>query len=116
MTRNSTKARRICVDTHAWFNLLGRKCLTCHVCSRTIELLKEPQGWRADHIKRHAEGGGETAENLWPICLDCDTGTDGKAADDTRAVAKGKRMADKHDGVKVKRPWPKRQNQWGWGR
>lgn len=103
MKRNSEKARRICVDTHAWFNLLGRKCMSCHVCGGTIELLStKPNGWRADHIQRHAEGGKETAENIWPICLDCDTGTDGKAADDTRAVAHGKRMANRHDGVKIR--------------
>jgi hypothetical protein len=117
MTRNSTRARRICVDTHAWFNLLGRKCLTCHVCGSTIDLVAtKPHEWRADHIRRHAEGGEETAENLWPICIGCDTGSDGKAADDTRAVAKGKRVADKADGVRVKKPWPKRQNAWGWNR
>lgn len=40
MNRNSTKARRICVDTHAWFNPLGRKCLTCHVCKGVIGEIK----------------------------------------------------------------------------
>ncbi len=114
MKRDSAKCRRICVDTHAWFNLLGRKCLSCHKCGRAIELLKEPNGWRADHIKRKAEGGDDTPENLWPICLDCDTGTDGKAAEDTRVVAKGKRISDKHDGIRQqKKPFPKRVNQWG---
>lgn len=117
--RNSARARRICVDTHAWFNLLGRKCLTCHACGSPIDLHKTPNGWRADHIKRHAEGGREVAENLWPICLACDTGPGGKAAEDTKAVAKGKRIADKSDGVRrKKRAFPKRpkDQQWGWGR
>lgn len=103
MARNSNKARRTCVDTHAWFNLLGRKCLTCHVCGCTIELLStRPDKWRADHSRRHAEGGKETADNLWPICIDCDTGPDGKAAQDTKTIAHGKRMADRHDGVKIR--------------
>lgn len=115
--RNSTKARRICVDTHVWFNLLGRKCLTCHVCKGTIEIWCKPWAWRADHIKRHAEGGQETAENLWPICTGCDAGKDGKAAEDTRTVAKGKRIADKADGVRrTKRPFPRRVDPWGKGR
>ena len=100
MTRNSTKARRICVDTHAWFNNLGRKCLTCHVCKGTIDLVAtKPDQWRADHVIRHAEGGKETASNLFPICITCDTGTEGKAAEDTRTVAKGKRNADRHFGI-----------------
>lgn len=115
--RNSAKARRTCVDTHAWFNLLGRKCLTCHVCKGTIEIWRAPESWRADHIKRHAEGGQETADNLWPICLPCDTGKDGKAAEDTRVVAKGKRIKDKADGVRrTNRPFPKRVDPWGKGR
>lgn len=103
MNRNSAKARRICVDTHAWFNLLGRKCLTCHVCGSTIDLIAtKPSDWRADHIVRHAEGGKEVTENLWPICIDCDAGKNGKAAEDTKAVAHGKRMSNRHDGVKLR--------------
>lgn len=104
--RDSAKARRICVEAHHWHNLLGRKCLTCHVCKRAIDLHKEPTAWRADHIRRHAEGGEDTAENLWPICLECDCGTEGKAADDTRTVAKGKRIQDKADGVRRKSSFP----------
>ncbi|CAB4146666.1 hypothetical protein UFOVP1157_42 [uncultured Caudovirales phage] len=101
--RNSAKDRRTCIDTHAWFNLLGRKCLTCHVCNCTIDLIAtKPSDWRADHIQRHAEGGKGTGDNLWPICIDCDTGPDGKAAQDTKTIAHGKRMADRHDGVKIR--------------
>jgi|CXWL01.1.fsa_nt_gi hypothetical protein len=115
--RNSTKARRTCVDTHAWFNMLGRKCMTCHVCNGTIDLVKSPTNWRADHIHRHAEGGTDDAANIFPICLSCDTGPDGKAADDTRTVAKGKRIADKHDGIrKTRRPFPRRPKHLQWGR
>lgn len=104
--RNSTEARRICVDTHSWLNLLGRLCMTCHVCGGTIDLVHKKPKWRADHIRRHAEGGKETADNIWPICIDCDTGPDGKAAQDTKAVAHGKRMSERHYGIKER----------GWGR
>jgi hypothetical protein len=106
--RNSEKARRICVDTHAWVNLLGRLCMTCHVCGTTIDLVHKKPKWRADHIKRHAEGGKETPDNLWPICIDCDAGEGGKAADDTKTVAHGKRMSDRHLGIKQSRGWGRR--------
>lgn len=100
--RDSVKARRICVDTHSYIGPLGRKYMDCHVCKLPIDLVNtKPSDWRADHIKRHAEGGGDTPDNLWPICIDCDAGADGKAAEDTKAVAKGKRMGNRHDGVKV---------------
>jgi hypothetical protein len=103
MKRNSAKDRRTCVDTHSWYNLLGRKCLTCHVCNGTIELVAtKPAHWRADHIQRHAEGGQGTADNIWPICIGCDAGPDGKAAQDTKTIAHGKRMSDRHDGVKIR--------------
>jgi hypothetical protein len=117
MKRDSAKARRICVDTHHWHNLLGRKCLTCHVCKGVIDLVKDTTRWRADHIRRHAENGEESAENLWPICLDCDTGPDGKAAEDTRVVAKGKRISGRHDGIKrTKRKMQNRPKSHQWGR
>lgn len=105
--RDSPRARRVCVDAHSYFNPAGRKVMDCHVCKAVIDLVKDkPDTWRADHIKRHAEGGEDTAENLWPICIDCDTGPDGKAAQDTRIVAHGKRMSDRHYGIKQR----------GWGR
>lgn len=106
MTRNSTKARRICFETHQWIGPLGRLYLTCHMCKSMIDPVR--QDWRADHIRRHAEGGEDTADNLWPICLPCDAGTDGKAAKDTAAVAHGKRAADRHYGVKRPGGWQKR--------
>ena len=34
--------------------------------------------------------------------IDCDTGPDGKAAQDTKTIAHGKRMANRHDGVKIR--------------
>jgi hypothetical protein len=98
MTRNSTKARRICFEAHKIQGLFTPWLLMCHRCKLMIDPVREK--WRADHIIRHAEGGKETAENLWPICLTCDTGTEGKAAEDTRTVAKGKRNADRHFGIR----------------
>lgn len=99
--RNSTRARRICFDTHVWRNH-GRPMLTCHVCKCWIDVLKDPSGWIADHIKRFAEGGEDTPENLFPICLDCNKE---KSAEDTSDIAHGKRASNKHYGIERKRPW-----------
>ena len=101
MNRNSARARRICFDTHAKRDDMS-VYLVCHCCGVFLRLPKDANRWRADHIRRHAEGGTDEADNLWPICLPCDTGKEGKAATDTREVAKGKRVAAKHYGTAEK--------------
>lgn len=102
--RNSTRARRICFDAHKRQDAMGIH-LICHHCKGRIDVVRRPNDWRADHIKRFAEGGEDTPENLWPICLNCDGGAGGKAAKDTKEVAKGKRVRDKTFGIKKsKRP------------
>jgi hypothetical protein len=97
--RNSVKARRICFDTHRREDQMGIY-LTCHWCGGRIRPAIE--SWRADHSERHAEGGAESAENLWPIHTRCDSGPEGKAARDTREVAKGKRVMEKHFHIREK--------------
>lgn len=94
-TRDSTKCRRICFDTHKKQDERGIYMI-CHVGKCRIEPAKD--GWRADHIRRWAEGGEDTPENLWPICRKCD---EVKAPEDTSEVAKGKRVAESVYGVKV---------------
>jgi hypothetical protein len=89
--RDSVKARRICYMAHRWQNTIGRWRLTCHVCKNSIDPIRRTD-WRADHIRRWAEGGEDTPENLWPICTYCDVTE--KAPQDTREVAKGKRVRD----------------------
>lgn len=109
-TRNSQKARSTCLETHGKQDRVGTY-LVCHICGG---ILRPQLGdkWRADHIRRHAEGGTESADNLWPICLPCDTGEDGKAARDTREVAKGKRISAKHFGLEKKRGFRKAPSGW----
>lgn len=105
--RNSTRARRICWNTHKTVHVgTGEQVMICWKCRCYVDPVRDP--WRADHIIRHAEGGLETADNLRPICLPCDTGPDGKAAKDTREIAKAKRIAEKHFGVRERgrRPMP----------
>ena len=97
--RDSTKARRICFDAHRFTGPLGRPVMKCHYCDSLIDPIRDQ--WRADHIRRHAEGGEDTAENLWPIHLTCDV--QHKAPNDTREVAKGKRASNKHFGIERKR-------------
>ena len=102
MKRDSTKARRICFDTHKQTDDRG-VFMVCHLNKCRIDPIRSE--WRADHIRRHAEGGLETADNLWPICKVCDQKE--KAPDDAREVAKGKRVHDQTYGIKVARnPMP----------
>lgn len=101
-SRDSTKARRICFEAHSKVDADGKRYLVCHICATRLN--PPHDSWRADHLRRWAEGGSDTAENLWPICLSCD---EWKAPRDTRAVAKGKRAAQKHHGIRTaKRPMP----------
>lgn len=95
-TRDSTKARRICFDAHKTYDHLGRVRLICHLNKCVIDPVRDK--WRADHIRRFADDGEDTAENLFPICERCDR--DEKAPADTTAVAKGRRQGERHYGVK----------------
>jgi hypothetical protein len=70
--------------------------MDCHVGKHPIDPVRDK--WRADHIRRWAEGGEDTPENLWPICLKCDV--EEKAPDDTREVAKGKRVYEQTYGIR----------------
>ena len=96
MSRNSTKARRLCFTTHRR-EVDGKTIMTCHLCSGPIDPLRDK--WEADHIRRHAEGGEESAENLWPAHEKCHAE---KSRKDTSEIAKGKRVSDKHFGIKQK--------------
>lgn len=112
MNRDSTKARRICWDTHKFTGPLGRPVMECSWCKGTIDPVAGDK-WRADHIRRHAEGGEETADNLWPIHESCDR--EHKAPNDTREVAKGKRMGNKHFGIeRRKKRWKPAGMTWSW--
>lgn len=107
MNRNSVKARRICFETHKKQDENGRVYMVCS-CGCDTKFNPATTPWRADHGARWAEGGRDTPENLSPILVSCDAGAGGKAARDTKEVAKGKRVAAKHYGVKKRsaRPMP----------
>lgn len=100
--RDSVRARRICFDTHKQRDEMG-VFLRCYRCDRRIDPVRQSKDWRADHHpKRWADGGEDTPDNLKPICIWCDSGSDGKAAQDTREVAKRKRISEKHFGIRRK--------------
>lgn len=112
--RDSVKARRICYMAHRWENEAGRWRLTCHVCKVAIDPIRR-QDWRADHIRRWAEGGEDTPENLHPICTVCDV--QGKAPHDTSEVAKGKRVRDSlYIGKPGKKRWKPEGSTYDWER
>lgn len=68
--RNSTRARRICWNTHRTVHTLtGAQVMICHECKQYIDPIRDQ--WRA-------EGGQETPDNLWPIHISCDAGHAGK--------------------------------------
>lgn len=76
--------------------------MVCHDCG--VRLDPAIDRWEADHIRRHAEGGDDSPENVWPICVPCHRD---KSKLDTTAVAKGKRCGAKRNGIKrAKRPMP----------
>ena len=100
MSRNSARDRQIVLDTHLKHDAMGEH-MRCHCCGMRFN--PATTRWRADHIRRVAQGGESTPENLWPILERCDAGPDGKAADDTRWVAKGKRVRARHYGVERRR-------------
>lgn len=100
MKRNSSRDREICLAAHLKHDEMG-PYMVCHRSG--IRFNPAITSWRADHIRRRAHDGPSTGENLWPILTSEDTGPNGKAAQDTREIAKGKRIHKKHFGARDKR-------------
>lgn len=100
--RNSTRDRRICFEAHKREDAAG-KYLICYLCQ--IKIRPATEEWEADHIRRHAEDGGSTGENLWPVHVKCHKVKTNTV--DKKEIAKGKRVKDKVFGIrKTKRPMP----------
>jgi hypothetical protein len=101
--RDSVKARRVCFERYSSRDKLG-VFLVCAVCHVRVDPVRKPGSWRADHYPiRWSQGGTDTADNLRVICLTCDAGPGGKAAEDTSQVAKAKRCFEKHVGIRRKK-------------
>lgn len=98
--RNSKRARKVCLSAnppHPNPETGEGEGLTCHCCKVWFDHTVIP--WRADHIVHWANGGRDTEDNLLPILTSCDAGVGGKAARDHKQIAKGKRVAAKHEGT-----------------
>ncbi|MGL4810641.1 MAG: hypothetical protein ACRCXM_02600 [Beijerinckiaceae bacterium] len=90
------KARRACFQDHHQHD--DRGCfMTCHICKGRINVAVE--GWEAEHVIPHGFGGTE----VLPAHVGCHRQK--TSTQDVPAIAKSKRVSDKHVGIKRK----------GWG-
>ena len=89
--RNSTRDRRACFDARKIMGDGGKIYLQCHVCKMCIHPARE--AWEADHVTPHALGG----TFVLPICIPCHKK---KTKKDVTAIAKTKRVSDRHYGIK----------------
>ena len=94
--RNSLKTRRECFEVHRWFDHLGRARLTCHICLQPIDPAREQ--WDAEHVIRRVLKPSDSPEDVLPAhAKSCHPE---KTAIDNRETAKGKRVRDRHFGIK----------------
>ncbi len=84
--------RRATFDAHKKADERGHIFLVCHICGGKIDPARER--WEADHMIARAFGGTEGA----PVHVACHREKTSK--DDVPAIAKSKRVRDKHYGVR----------------
>jgi len=94
------KARRECFAEHKWNDEAGKIWLTCCFCGGRIDPARER--WEAEHNIRHALTADNSPNNVRPCHPHCHKP---KTAEDISENAKGKRVSDKHFGLRSK----------GWG-
>ena len=93
---SSTKVRRECFDKHKWIGpVTGRVMLTCHICSGSIDPARDK--WEAEHVVRRVLKPSDAPEDVLPAHAACH---DIKTRIDNSETAKGKRVADRHYGIK----------------
>lgn len=103
MTRQpSTQAkfRRAVYEANKQHDDTGRIFLVCYLCNGKID--PATTAWEADHVTPHYFGG----QIGMPVCKCCHKQK--TATQDVPAIAKSKRVRDKHFGIKRKHGWPKR--------
>ena len=71
----------------------------CHICGQKIQA-GEP--WEVEHVRPLALLGEDTEANMAPAHKTCHAP---KTVDDVRRIAKAKRMAAKHVGIKKQSKW-----------
>ena len=111
--RDSSRARRICIDHYGTRDALGVYMLCAAPkderkpegpkCGARIDPVRKPKGWQADHYPiKWTDGGEDKPENLRPICEACWPKVNG---DDWTEISHGKRMSDKHNGDRQSKGW-----------
>jgi hypothetical protein len=94
---SSTKVRRECFDKHKWTDpVTGRTRLTCHICKGPIDPAREK--WEAEHVIRRVLKESDAPEDVLPAHAILCHPT--KTKQDNWETAKGKRVADRHYGIK----------------
>ena len=71
----------------------------CYICEQKI---KVGEAWEADHVIPFALGGADDESNMRPAHKVCHAP---KTVADVRRIAKAKRMAAKHHGIKKQSKW-----------
>lgn len=108
---SNARFRRETFDAHKRVDARG-VYLSCGVCGVRIDPVRGR--WTADHIVPLKLGGADDATaNGQPLCCLCDDRKTDKT--DIPAIAKTKRLSDRHFGVK-QRGWykpPGYKHQWG---
>jgi 5-methylcytosine-specific restriction endonuclease McrA len=95
---SSTKVRRECFDRWKYADpLTGRMMMDCHICGAQIDPGKNPNGWEAEHVIRRVLSEDDGVENVRPAHTHCHKP---KTAADLRENAKGRRVSDRHFGIK----------------
>lgn len=96
--RDSKEAREVCLSIHLREDEQG-EYMICALSG--IRFNPATSEWRADHWPiAWALGGRNTPDNLRPVLTKYDAAPGGHAAVVNRGVKKGKRVRDKHLGVK----------------
>jgi 5-methylcytosine-specific restriction endonuclease McrA len=89
---SSAKARRECFEANKCVDHAGHIFLVCHLCGARIDPVRDK--WDAEHVIPHAFGGTV----LKPAHEKCHRQK--TSNDDVPAIAKSKRVSDRHFGIK----------------
>ena len=98
---SSTKVRRECFDYWKRLDEAGTPYLVCYMTGARIYPSRGDQ-WEAEHSVRRSSGGSDKPPNVKPVLVSAHKP---KTSSDITENAKGKRVAEKHFGIKRK----------GWG-
>ncbi|MEW5705104.1 MAG: HNH endonuclease signature motif containing protein [Pseudomonadota bacterium] len=106
---SSYKVRHDCYYAHVRYDAHGRAYLICHICQGPIWSGKD--SWEAEHVVRRSVGGADDPSNVMPAHTKCHKA---KTRDDVRENAKGKRVAERHAGIKRPRGFRRPEGKYNW--